>query len=124
MALDNDDLETIKQLLLSSSRQEGGASGLFDMEARDRIIQTNELVKQLQSTQTKSIEQLEVKISALEEKLDRLEKSVKKSEELTMVFDKRYASLARWLNHYQSWSIMLAVATVISVILGIRYFPF
>ncbi|GEM_PF-4251680 len=119
MPLENSDLESIKQLLddLPTTTQNTAPTSLFDMEARDRIIQTNELIKQQQASLSKSLE-------LIEKKLDAIEVNLKKNEESSKVFEKRYASLATWLNHYQTWSIMLAVATVASVIIGLRYFPF
>jgi len=126
VALENGDLESIKQLLEASSQpnKNGAPLSLFDMEARDRIIQTNELLKQQQISLDKSLELIETKLEAAEKKLDAIETIIQKSEENSKLFDKRYASLASWLNHYQTWSIMLSIATAISVILGLRYFPF
>lgn len=119
MALEKSDLESIKQLLdtAPSATQNSMPTPLFDMEARDRIIQTNELIKQQQTVLTKSLEQIE-------SRLDSIEANLQKSEETSKVFEKRYTSLATWLNHYQTWSVMLAIATVVSVIIGLRYFPF
>ncbi len=119
MTLEKSDLESIKTLLeaTSSAPQSGSPSALFDLEARDRIIQTNDLLKQQQATLEKSLD-------LIEKKLDVVEAILQKSGESAKLFDTRYASLARWLNHYQTWSILLAIATAASVILGLRYFPF
>jgi DNA-binding transcriptional MerR regulator len=126
MTLENNDLESIKKLLETSSfaPQNSSPSALFDLEARDRTIQTNELLKQQQVTLEKSLELIESKLDSTEKKLEVIETILQESRESAKLFDTRYASLARWLNHYQTWSILLAIATVASVILGLRYFPF
>jgi flagellar capping protein FliD len=120
MPLEKSDLDSIKELLDASPSVAQGTTtptSLFDMEARDRIIQTNELIKQQQTSLAKNLEKIE-------SRLDSIETTLQKSEEASKVFEKRYTSLATWLNHYQTWSVMLAIATAVSVIIGLRYFPF
>lgn len=126
MALEASELESIKQMIEASSQpaQNSAPASLFDMEARDRIIQTNELLKQQQQSLNKSLELIEKRLEAADTKLTSVEAILQKGEENAKLFDKRYASLASWLNHYQTWSVMLAIATAVSVILGLRYFPF
>lgn len=126
MSLEKSDLEEIKELILSAlpPQQSSTTNSLFDMEARDRIIQTNELIRQQQQREQRAFELIEQKIDAIEKKLEVVESCLQKAEKNSELFDKRYKSLASWLNHYQTWSIMLAIATSISVILGLRYFPF
>lgn len=126
MSLQKDDLEEIKALIRSALplQQSPPANSLFDMEARDRIIQTNELIRQRQEKDQKTFELLEQQINAIDKKLNVIDARLEKAEKNAELFDKRYKSLATWLNHYQSWSIMLAIATAVSVILGLRYFPF